>query len=69
MINYGHYDFPVSRLLQFFLLFFGKMFDPAMQIINEQMIVIQQYSFNTSLTIKDPLNPDNNIGKSTYNFD
>ena len=51
------------------MFFYGKLFDPTMYIINEHMTIFQQYNFSASLTILDPLNPSNNIGKSTYNFD
>jgi hypothetical protein len=38
-------------------------------IINEQIMISQNYGYTSTLIILDPLNPINNIGKSTYNYD
>lgn len=57
---------------QYFLYFYGFLFDSMNQLINEETYISDiTYSYSaiaSSLTILDPLNPTNNIGKSSYNF-
>lgn len=36
---YGQLDFSMSKLLSYFLFFYGKLFDPTMFIINEHMTI------------------------------
>lgn len=58
-----------GKALKSFLYYFGKLFDPNMSMVNEQQQVVPHMNFASILIIQDPLNPANNIGKSTFNFD
>lgn len=51
------------------MLYYGRIFNPKLQIINEYQQIIHQFNFSYALIIVDPLNLENNIGKSSYNFD
>ena len=59
----------VARIFTQFLFYYGKIFDYKLQIINEYCEIINQINFSSILVILDPLNPTNNIGKSTFNFE
>jgi len=50
-------------------LFFYSRFDPNKFLINSDQMIITHQNFSSVLIIQDPLNPQNNIGKSTFNFD
>ena len=81
IIAFFNYDFPqtyshqysempnLGRSLAHFLYYYSKCFDPALFYINESMQIVPQVTYTSTLTIIDPLNLSNNIGKSTYNFD
>ena len=66
---YGPDGISTARILTHFFLFYGKLFDPNIQMINEQISVVPHLNFSSILIVLDPLNPANNIGKSTFNFD
>lgn len=38
-------------------------------MINADQQIVPNQIFSSTLVIEDPLNPTNNIGKSTFNFD
>lgn len=59
----------VARIFTQFLFYFGKIFDHKLHIINEYGQILNQINFSSILVILDPLNPSNNIGKSTFNFE
>ena len=75
--EYEQREQSLGRLLEQFLFFYGKVFDPFNFMVNEHMSMeAMQSSFNafgstasSTLVILDPLNPANNIGKSTYNIE
>ncbi len=58
-----------GRALKWFLYYYGKMFEPNHQMINDQQYIVTHVNYSSILIIQDPLNPLNNIGKSTFNFD
>ncbi|TNV74895.1 hypothetical protein FGO68_gene8183 [Halteria grandinella] len=58
-----------ARVLKHFLSYFGRHFDSNYYIINEQQQIVPEINYSSILVIRDPLNPMNNIGKSTFNFD
>jgi DNA polymerase sigma len=58
-----------AKALKAFLFYFGKLFDPNKSMVNEQQQIVPHMNFSSILIIQDPLNPSNNIGKSTFNFD
>lgn len=58
-----------GKALKCFLYYFGRLFDPNSTMINEQQQIVAHMNFSSILMIQDPLNPHNNIGKSTFNFD
>ncbi|CDW83969.1 UNKNOWN [Stylonychia lemnae] len=60
-----------ARIFTQFLIYFGRIFDVKLSMINEyqQIVPLPFLTFSSVLIILDPLNTNNNIGKSTYNFD
>ena len=66
---HGNGVLSLGRAFGYFLYFYSKCFDPSLHYINENMMIVPQFAYTSTLTILDPLNPSNNIGKSTYNFD
>jgi DNA polymerase sigma len=58
-----------ARVLKGFLFYFGKQFDSNFNIISEQQQIVHEINYSSILVIRDPLNPLNNIGKSTFNFE
>ena len=60
--------FSGARTLRGFLFFYSR-FDPAKFLITADQLIITHQNFSSVLIIQDPLNPQNNIGKSTFNFD
>ena len=57
-----------ARTLRGFLFFYSR-FDPTKFLITADQLIITHQNFSSVLIIQDPLNPHNNIGKSTFNFD
>jgi DNA polymerase sigma len=68
--NYGQ-DSMLSkaRALKGFLFYYGYQFDQNQFMINSDQQIVLHQSYSSVLIIQDPLNPQNNIGKSTFNFD
>ena len=61
-------SFSAARTLRGFLFFYSR-FDSNKFLINSDQMIITHQNFSSVLIIQDPLNPQNNIGKSTFNFD